>query len=177
MIKAASLFKVSALRAARLDRGNQAQVEFVGRSVGWARQGCRPTRLPRFDVPDCCHVGRIDYPSPLGDRRAEPRSLRLRTPDQLRRSNRHWRATSEKEWQLENSPQLKGRLTSIGSFRPFAAGIGQSGSLARSPVRSLQRKGRHMAAFTLCFITFAVSPLLIILRGCPRVAQKVIKPD
>ncbi len=174
MIKAASLFKVSALRAARLDLGNQAQVEL---SVGWARQGCRPTRLPRFDVPDCCHVGRIDYPSPLGDRRAEPRSLRLRTPDQLRRSNCHWRATSEKEWQLENSLQLNGRLTSIDPFDLSPLTLVNQGSLARSPVRSLQRKSRHMAAFTLCFITFAVSPLLIILRGCPRVAQKVIKPD
>lgn len=40
-----------------------------------------------------------------------PRSLRLRNPDQLRRSNRYPRATGEKQWQLDNNPQLKGQLT------------------------------------------------------------------
>lgn len=59
---------------------------------------------------------RIDYPISLGDRLAGPRPFRLRNPEQLRRSNRGRPATGEKEWQLENSPQLKGRLTSIDLF-------------------------------------------------------------
>jgi hypothetical protein len=42
-----------------------------------------------------------------------PRSLPLRNPDQLRRSDRYRRATGDKEWQLDNTPQLNGRLIGV----------------------------------------------------------------
>lgn len=41
----------------------------------------------------------------------QPRSYRLRNPDQLGPRERYRCATGEKEWQLDNNPQLKGRMT------------------------------------------------------------------
>ena len=56
----------------------------------------------------------------------QPRSRRLRNPDQLRRHERYHRAMGEfRNVKLDNKPQLKGRLTSnqsTSNLTPWASG-------------------------------------------------------